>query len=182
MGIGNSRRRPSVWSIVELITPHGDWERGRVGVALDVLDLITPHGDWERQAVMPRRVLSWNSLPLMGIGNRLGAVYCAAPLHLITPHGDWERRSAASGTAACTSFSLPLMGIGNHGLSDFVGAILSLSLPLMGIGNADGQARRSRKDLLAHYPSWGLGTLEASARTLEANCVAHYPSWGLGTR
>ena len=77
----------------DLITPHGDWKRGRPNPwpstarshypswGLETTScsrperlcpvLITPHGDWKRGEARPSYVPEPDSLPLMGIGNKL---------------------------------------------------------------------------------------------------------------
>ena len=51
------------------------------------------------------------SLPLMGIGNRVGRVKGRHRLELITPHGDREPGTVKS-TVSCLNAHYP-MGIGN---------------------------------------------------------------------
>ncbi len=101
-----------------LITPHGDRERSmfaQVGV-VDAVSLPLM-GIGNRPPFQTSRQSTTNSsLPLMGIGNGVrdenGVV---PPMELITPHGDRELNRAVGGYPN-SSFSLPLMGIGNwHG-------------------------------------------------------------------
>ena len=64
---------------------------------------------------MPR-IPTVNSLPLMGIGNRLAVDLVLQPRleRLITPHGDREPHRARDRRPRQLRNSLPLMGIGNQ--------------------------------------------------------------------
>ena len=98
--------------------------------------------------------------------------------------------------------SLPLMGIGNQCLRDYLVGYHRLSLPLMGIGNQLG-ACASRREPTTHYPSWGSGTVRLPGHCIRLHLLItphgdreldfrvqltapprtpHYPSWGSGTR
>ena len=134
MGIGNTtildEKRQS---IIDLITPHGDRERGdpkadaamaKASLPLMGIGNVIPYGS---------KCSNWSSLPLMGIGNRPYPRGGRSDLALITPHGDREPSLFLSSTPIASN-SLPLMGIGNSGRPRGPG------LPC------------------AHYPSWGSGT------------------------
>ena len=105
-----------------------------------------------------------NSLPLMGIGNRVAVGWPAALYPLITPHGN-RKQSSTLISRKGIDISLPLMGIGNartcnaraetpttelitpHGDrkrgpgSVVISEESGISLPLMGIGNDECLAR-----------------------------------------
>ena len=56
----------------------------------ELVDLITPHGDWEPAARLSASNQLPDSLPLMGIGNDERKRTDWEWHFLITPHGDWE--------------------------------------------------------------------------------------------
>ena len=58
---------------------------------------------------------------------------------------------------SASRISLPLMGIGNSAMEDYLGTVDYVSLPLMGIGNSE-DAVCPGSGSAAHYPSWGSGT------------------------
>ena len=160
MGIGNLF--PELVATRErlLITPHGDWKRWPVTQPASRSSSHYPSWGLETHRRLPHRrqcvphypswgletsaalfvsATSFDSLPLMGIGNIVPADRVVLIHPLITPHGDWKRGDSPALCVSATSFdSLPLMGIGND-----VGIALvrvrvpfASSLPLMGIGNS----------------------------------------------
>ncbi len=163
--------------------------------------LITPHGDREPASLSsPSQLSSFNSLPLMGIGNSSqtssGMTTCSSlPLMGIGNPPPRLRGPWASPD------SLPLMGIGNcarpgsspaHSTSHYLswgsgttGAQLLLStgelhsLPLMGIGNGCSQLRDPYSPRL--ITPHGDREHRWSAR-FSRGFISHYPSWGSGTR
>ena len=78
------------------------------------------------------------------------------------------------------------MGIGNWTIrrKAYPGGRRCVSLPLMGIGNWGISLARCIKRLpfVTHYPSWGLETtVGTSGETSSPPDSTHYPSWGLET-
>ncbi len=156
MGIGNDPGTRRLSNQLQLITPHGDRERGSAT-------------RWNRSG--GTHYPSWGS----GTGLDVERINTGAKSH----YPSW-----GSGTRACTcpcrggSSSLPLMGIGN-GIFDWIKDAWNDSLPLMGIGNAPPLPPDPRPERTTHYPSWGSGT--GACRGTVRHGGAHYPSWGSGT-
>ena len=118
MGSGNQGFCNYHAQLIQLITPHGEWEQENGTQGGDQGQLITPHGEWERTkfpAAGPGRhshitphgewelriglrpVLAFrNSLPLMGSGNAVCIVRFPEPVNLITPHGEWKPSRGSS--------------------------------------------------------------------------------------
>ena len=95
MGSGNVALPGSAatWRAGRLITPHGEWERGKQAVdrilSFDALPLMGSGNFRGTGCVFNAHLLS---LPLMGSGEpgRSVAAGCVSKLNLITPHGEWE--------------------------------------------------------------------------------------------
>ena len=116
----------------------------------------------------------------MGIGNATGMSVREA-LFSLAHYPSWGSETPLRPEAfrPPSSYSLPLMGIGNadeNHPGDWGGP---LSLPLMGIGNPWSSGCR-RIPPISHYPSWGS---ETRGRTppRQPPLQAHYPSWGSET-
>ena len=179
MGIGNRLRRAAHRLRHQLITPHGDRELAlephRRPLSFDSLPLMGIGNDGD---VRFTHALYDLSLPLMGIGNppkliRVGRVW----LFLITPHGDRERPAPRDRLE-------PLHLITPHGdrepvLGSLENPPLSASLPLMGIGNRSRTHPRMVRPAPLITPH---GDREPRQR---GPCACwsrtHYPSWGSGT-
>ena len=122
------------------------------------VQLITPHGDWERSSPAPSTAAQCSSLPLMGIGNVLTHDYTEGVKQLITPHGNWERRGHGA---------LPAEDVAHYpswGLGTYAAVTLYRGVPLLITPHGDWELPAGPWWLagsrLAHYPSWGLGTFE----------------------
>ena len=185
-----------------LITPHGDRERFPQHCQVAAyLSLITPHGDRELGIGGGGGAGSFDSLPLMGIGNisprermsthspashypSWGSGTSSFPFQhkqaasLITPHGDREP-SIRSVSISPVNTSLPLMGIGNVVAIGPVGAVDVLITP-----HGDREPLDASRSLIAissSLPLMGIGNPHAGAPAGAPSPPSHYPSWGSGT-
>ena len=114
MGIGNTTPRSyGRWRRSPHYPSWGSETRDGVGSIIRRYALITPHGDRKPAGGLQGAAVALTSLPLMGIGNMLGAP------------------TSSSSPAP----SLPLMGIGNARSCACSSEMSRRSLPLMGIGN-----------------------------------------------
>ena len=187
----------------DLITPHGDQERGRTraqewrGHAL-----ITPHGDQELVEGFMFALSTNAHYPPWGSGTRCGA----APGCGVTSHyPPWGSGTVVGlgGEPACEHHSLPPWGSGTR---IRVRRVDGLSAGLI-TPHGDQEHFACGLDIppldCAHYPPWGSGTSDSSAalrsssfsslppmgirnpgdRARRVRCPgAHYPPWGSGTR
>ena len=141
--------------------------------------LITPHGDRKPAVARTDHVHALPSLPLMGIGNRRDFEHeVAGVMVLITPHGDRKRQRHADRSVRRTSH-YPSWGSETNGFPHLV-LRSTFSLPLMGIGNPSGQ-RRGAPESPSHYPSWGSETIVRPRGAQRVTTWSHYPSWGSET-
>ena len=126
---------------------------------LKILDLITPHGDRELVVVHQNGGCSWDSLPLMGIGNQ---------------------RPRPQPPRATPSAHYPSWGSGTRESGDpTVNNRGTVSLPLMGIGNAIAQVNtRAVHELITPHGDRELWCVCVCVHTA---METHYPSWGSGT-
>ena len=114
-GLGTSQRKNDHWQNQGSLPLMGIGNFTFRGHKVGLIELITPHGDWELQNPCPLRGRHPHPhYPSWGLGTRSVNARQRNSCHLITPHGDWEPEQVKL-VRNGNQVSLPLMGIGNLG-------------------------------------------------------------------
>ena len=148
------------------------------GPPFTLLLLITPHGDWKHPGPRHRPAYAGSSLPLMGIGNRICSRIPKLGRKLITPHGDWKQGPGRAQARRALHPHYP-----SWGLETSVTNIVPSRSILLITPHGDWKpyvSRSSSGRLVAHYPSWGLETLSVYRLMSPATATAA-PSGGVGS-